>query len=90
MRHIFHTLDLYFGDDQSDNVNRGLDVFDLVKADPAFAARVKTLRIHWAYEEGEMLDLMMSEYSSLFFWKMLSYINPRDFSCGLALLQESS
>jgi hypothetical protein len=54
---IFHTLDLYFGEDP-DYLNRGLDVFDRVKADPGFAARIKTLRLHWSYEEGDMLDLM--------------------------------
>ncbi|KAH9924241.1 hypothetical protein B0H21DRAFT_781435 [Amylocystis lapponica] len=54
---IFRTLDLYFGEDQ-DNLNRGLDILDRVKADPAFANQVKTLRLHWAYEEGDMLDLM--------------------------------
>jgi hypothetical protein len=60
LRHIFHTLDLYFGEDQ-DNLNRSLDVFDRVKADPVFASRVKSLRLHWAYEEGDMLDLMTRE-----------------------------
>jgi len=54
---IFHTLDLYFGED-SENVNRGLDVCDRVKADPRFAGRIKTLRLHWSYEDGDMLDLM--------------------------------
>ncbi|KAF4586299.1 hypothetical protein EYR40_010307 [Pleurotus pulmonarius] len=57
VRIIFRTLDLYFGEDQ-DNLNRGLDIFDRVKADPVFASRVKSLRLHWAYEEGDMLDLM--------------------------------
>ena len=41
-------------------VNRGLDVFDRVKDDKEFARRVKCLRIHWAYEESEILDLMLS------------------------------
>ncbi|KAJ6626001.1 hypothetical protein B0H10DRAFT_1999879 [Mycena sp. CBHHK59/15] len=58
VRSIFHTLDLYFGEDQ-ETLNRGLDVFDRVKADPVFASRVKSLRLHWAYEEGDMLDLMI-------------------------------
>ena len=57
VRLIFHTLDLYFGEDQ--DLNRGLDIFDRVKADPAFASRVKALRLHWAYEEGDMYDLMI-------------------------------
>jgi hypothetical protein len=61
VRMIFHTLDLYFGDDQ-EALNRGLDVFDRVKADPVFAGRVKSLRLHWAYEEGDMLDLMIREH----------------------------
>lgn len=56
-RLIFHTIDLYFGDDP-ENINRGLDIFDRAKADPVFASRVKCLRIHWAIEEGEMMDLM--------------------------------
>ena len=62
-RHIFHTLDLFFGDDQMDNVNKGLDLFSRVKRDPAFARNIKTLRIHWAYEEGDILDLMLSEHA---------------------------
>ncbi|KAJ2931938.1 hypothetical protein H1R20_g5163, partial [Candolleomyces eurysporus] len=56
-RHIFHTLDLYFGEDQ-DNLHRGLDIFDRAKEDSAFAARIKCLRIHWAYEEDDMLGLV--------------------------------
>ncbi|KAG2005529.1 hypothetical protein CC2G_001928 [Coprinopsis cinerea AmutBmut pab1-1] len=58
-RHIFHTLDLYFGSDDQENLNRGLDIFDRAKNDPIFANRVKCLRLHWAYEEGDMLDLMI-------------------------------
>ncbi|KAF9074356.1 hypothetical protein BDP27DRAFT_1416242 [Rhodocollybia butyracea] len=58
VRIIFHTLDLYFGEDP-DNLNKGLDIFDRAKNDPVFARRVKSLRLHWAYEEGDMLDLMM-------------------------------
>ncbi|KAF8800399.1 hypothetical protein BYT27DRAFT_7175403 [Phlegmacium glaucopus] len=57
VRHIFHTVDIYFGEDQ-ENLNRGLDIFDRAKSDPVFACRVKSLRLHWAYEEGDMLDLM--------------------------------
>ena len=63
VRLIFHTVDLYFGEDQEnarENLNRGLDIFDRVKADPIFAQRIKVLRLHWAYEEGDMLDLMIS------------------------------
>lgn len=60
VRLIFHTVDLYFGEDQ--DLNRGLDIFDRVKADPVFASRVKCLRLHWAYEENDMFDLMTSKY----------------------------
>lgn len=58
LQHIFHTVDIYFGDDLQENVTRGLDIFDRAKEDPVFARRVKSLRLHWAYEEGDMLDLM--------------------------------
>lgn len=61
VRIIFHTLDLYFGEDHDnvrENLNRGLDVFDRVKSDPVFASQIKVLRLHWAYEEGDMFDLM--------------------------------
>ncbi|KAF7327189.1 hypothetical protein MKEN_00296000 [Mycena kentingensis (nom. inval.)] len=64
VRLIFHTLDLYFAEDQQEALNRGLDVFDRVKADPMFASRIRTLRIHWAYEEGDMLDLMIRIFST--------------------------
>ena len=60
-RRIFHTVDLFFGDDQMDNVHRGLDLFSRVKGDASFGKKIKTLRIHWAYEEGDMLDIMLSE-----------------------------
>ena len=59
VRLIFHTIDLYFGEDQ--DLNRGLDIFDRVKADQSFARRVKALRLHWAYEENDMFDLMTSK-----------------------------
>ncbi|KAL0065624.1 hypothetical protein AAF712_007402 [Marasmius tenuissimus] len=55
MRQIFHTVDLYFGEDN----DRGLDILDRAKADPWFASLVKSLRLHWAIEEGDMLDLMI-------------------------------
>ncbi|KAF5342852.1 hypothetical protein D9757_014921 [Collybiopsis confluens] len=58
VRIIFRTLDLYFGED-SENLNKGLDIFDRAKNDPVFARRVKSLRLHWSYEEGDMLDLMI-------------------------------
>lgn len=57
---IFHTIDLYFGED-SESSNRGLDILERVKSDPGFARRVKVLRLHWSYEEGDMLDLMASK-----------------------------
>lgn len=68
MRHIFRTVDIYFGDDSQENLNRGLDIFDRAKTDPVFASRVKSLRLHWAYEEGDMLDLMSRMCSCLFFF----------------------
>jgi hypothetical protein len=40
-----------------ENLHRGLDIFDRAKADPIFASCVKCLRLHWAFEEGDMLDL---------------------------------
>ncbi|KAF7318494.1 hypothetical protein HMN09_00358600 [Mycena chlorophos] len=64
VRIIFHTIDLYFAEDQQDVLHRGLDLFDRVKADVVFARRIKTLRIHWAYEEGDMLDLMLRMFRS--------------------------
>ncbi|KAJ7787564.1 hypothetical protein B0H14DRAFT_2473252 [Mycena olivaceomarginata] len=64
VRLIFHTLDLYFGSDDQEALNRGLDVFDRAKTDPVFASRVKSLRLHWAYEEGDMLDLMIRIFRS--------------------------
>lgn len=64
VRQIFHTLDLYFGED-AENLNRGLDILDRAKADPLFASRVKRLRLHWAYEEGDMLDLTARECAYL-------------------------
>lgn len=70
MRHLFHTVDIYFGEDQ-ENLNRGLDIFDRAKSDPVFASRVKSLRLHWAYEEGDMLDLMAREFD--LFGRFLGY-----------------
>ncbi|KAJ3559048.1 hypothetical protein NP233_g11361 [Leucocoprinus birnbaumii] len=62
--HIFHTIDLYFGEDQSENINRSMDIFERVKVDKDFSRRVKVLRVHWAYEEGELLDLMLRVFKS--------------------------
>lgn len=49
-----------------DNVHKGLDFFSRVKRDGDFAKKVKTLRVHWAYEEGDMLDIMLSTSSGNF------------------------
>ncbi|KAG6808844.1 hypothetical protein H0H92_002619 [Tricholoma furcatifolium] len=83
VRQIFHTLDLYFGED-TENLNRGLDIFDRVKADPIFAGRVKCLRLHWAYEEGDMLDLMtrifktaLPEFKALVDFEWIGYPEMR-------------
>ncbi|KAF8056039.1 hypothetical protein FPV67DRAFT_1534918 [Lyophyllum atratum] len=83
VRQIFHTLDLYFGEDQ-ENLNRGLDIFDRAKADPVFASRVKSLRLHWAYEEGDMLDLMtrifktaLPEFKALVDFEWIGYPEMR-------------
>lgn len=35
-----------------------MDFLDRVKTDTTFARRVRCLRLHWAYENGEMLDLV--------------------------------
>ena len=63
-RVIFRTVDLYFGEDQGSQ-NRGLDILDRVKADPVFARYIKTFRLHWAHEEGELLDLICRKSLSL-------------------------
>ncbi|KAG6917132.1 hypothetical protein DXG01_003722 [Tephrocybe rancida] len=83
VRQIFHTLDIYFGED-TENLNRGLDIFDRAKADPVFASRVKSLRLHWAYEEGDMLDLMarifktaLPEFKSLVDFEWIGYPEMR-------------
>ncbi|KAF5376699.1 hypothetical protein D9615_007860 [Tricholomella constricta] len=83
VRQIFHTLDIYFGE-ESENLNRGLDIFDRAKADPVFASRVKSLRLHWAYEEGDMLDLMarifktaLPEFKALVDFEWIGYPEMR-------------
>ena len=60
LRHVFHTVDLYLGEDS--NWNRTLDIFDRVRVDPLFSRRIKALRIHWQYLGGEMLEVLSSEY----------------------------
>jgi hypothetical protein len=59
LRHVFHTVDLYLGEDS--NWNHTLDIFDRVRMDPLFSRRIKALRIHWAYAGGDMLEVMSSE-----------------------------
>jgi hypothetical protein len=56
-RHIFRSIDLFIGED-TENLHRTMDLLDRVKEDPVFARRIKILRLHWAYEGGDMLDLM--------------------------------
>ncbi|KAG7087801.1 hypothetical protein E1B28_013742 [Marasmius oreades] len=58
MKKIFRTIDLYFGEDN----DRGLDILDRAKADSKFAGLVKSLRLHWSIEEGDMLDLMIRTF----------------------------
>lgn len=59
-RHIFSTIDLHLGEDQ-EHRNRALDFFDRIKEDPAFAKKIKRLRLHWSYEEGDTFDLVARE-----------------------------
>jgi hypothetical protein len=54
---IIQTIDIYFGNN-AEKDKGGLDIFDNVKKYPGFAKLVKVLRIHWSYEEGDLLDLM--------------------------------
>ncbi|KZT39544.1 hypothetical protein SISSUDRAFT_1020026 [Sistotremastrum suecicum HHB10207 ss-3] len=72
---IFRTMDIYFGEEQQDNMHRGMDIFDRVKWDQAFARKIKTLRLHWAYEEGDMLDVM----TRIFRNALPSFIALREF-----------
>ncbi|KAL1741537.1 hypothetical protein HDZ31DRAFT_45224 [Schizophyllum fasciatum] len=83
-RIVFRTLDLYFGEDV-DATTRGLDIFDRAKADPVFASRVRSLRLHWAYEEGDMMDLMarifrsaLTEFKALRDFEWIGYPEMRD------------
>jgi hypothetical protein len=64
LTHIFRTVDLFFGDEQRENLDRGMDFFERVKNDASFAKRIQTLRVHWAYEEGELLDVMTRKHAS--------------------------
>ena len=81
VRHIFPTVDIYFGEDQ-ENLNRGLTIFDRAKSDPMFACRVKSLRLHWAHEEGDMLcqskrNLQTCAWISRSAWRpFLSPVSP--------------
>lgn len=57
-RTIFRKVDIYFSED-TDVIARVMDIFERVKSDPAFAIRIKTLRLHWAMEDGDLLDLLI-------------------------------
>ena len=59
-RHIFSTVDLHLGEDQ-EHRNRALDFFDRIKEDSDFAKKIKRLRLHWSYEEGDTFDLVARE-----------------------------
>jgi hypothetical protein len=59
-RHIFSAVDLHLGEDH-EHRNRALDFFDRVKEDSAFAKKIKRLRLHWSYEEGDTFDLVARE-----------------------------
>ena len=63
-RHVFSAVDLHLGEDQ-EHRNRALDFFDRIKEDSAFAKKVKRLRLHWSYEEGDTFDLVARELYSL-------------------------
>ena len=41
-----------------------MDIFERVKTDKDFSRRVKILRVHWACEEGELLDLMLRVFKT--------------------------
>jgi hypothetical protein len=56
-RHIFRPVHIYFG--ENDSLIRRLDIFDRAKRDPIFGSRVKSLRLHWDFEKGNTLDLMI-------------------------------
>ena len=62
-RHIFSTIDLHLGEDQ-EHRNRALDFFDRIKEDSTFAKKVRRLRLHWSYEEGDTFDLVARELCS--------------------------
>jgi hypothetical protein len=64
-RHIFHTIDIYFEEEDVSKLNRGLDILDRAKNDPVFASRVKLLRLHWDYERGLTLDLIIRTWLPL-------------------------
>ena len=66
-RHIFSAVDLHLGEDQ-EHRNRALDFFDRVKEDSTFAKKIKRLRLHWSYEEGDTFDLVARELCSPSRW----------------------
>lgn len=57
-RAIFRTVDVYLSED-TEIIARVMDFFERVKADPAFAVRIQTLRLHWAMEDGDLLDVLI-------------------------------
>ncbi|KAF9646163.1 hypothetical protein BDM02DRAFT_296674 [Thelephora ganbajun] len=78
-RHIFSAVDLHLGEDQ-EHRNRALDFFDRVKEDSTFAKKIKRLRLHWSYEEGDMFDLVarifrtaLPEFTSLREFQWIGY-----------------
>lgn len=88
LRHVFHTVDLYLGDDA--NWNRTLDIFDRVKIDPLFSQRIRALRIHWAYGDGDMLDVMLSECEDFCSRSSPVYSFIRNISDSTSRIQRSS
>jgi len=52
-RQLFHTVDIHFLED----FDQGLSLLKRAINDPVFAKWVKSLRLHWDYEEGDAVDL---------------------------------
>jgi hypothetical protein len=59
-RRVFHTVDLYLGEDS--NCNRTLGILDRVRMGPLFSRQIKALRKHWAYAGSDVLEVMSSEF----------------------------
>ena len=60
-RTLFRTVDVYLSED-SEVIARAMDFFERVKADPTFASRVRSLRLHLAMEDSELLDVLLRAY----------------------------